>query len=177
MDSNNGKNTEMNTKSTKPELMRWEFKQTTLNRHVELSERKFDINTLPIDMRRVYDHLERQFGEEYGLLVIFSMRTAIELHRAWHMTMLSSKILQQIKDEFGLRMTWELGVIRIKFRVEDGSYELHFRVPYDYDSEYQDIYYRIGKYCYHNMYVYYVKSQPLTFDTFVYSNGTRQRPD
>jgi len=40
----------------------------------------------------------------------------------------------------------ELGVIRIKFRVEDGSYELHFRVPYDYDSEYQDIYYRIGKY-------------------------------
>ena len=83
MDSNNGKNTEMNTKSTKPELMRWEFKQTTLNRHVELSERKFDINTLPIDMRRVYDHLETQFGEEYGLLVIFSMRTAIELHRSW----------------------------------------------------------------------------------------------
>ena len=134
-----------------------------MNRHVELSERKFDINTLPIDMRRVYDHLERQFGEEYGLLVNFSMRTAIELHRAWHMTMLSSKILQQIKDEFGLRMTWELGVIRIKFRVEDGSYELHFRVPYDYDSEYQDIYYRIGKYCYHNsMYIAYVKSQELT---------------
>ena len=89
--------------------------------------------------------------------------------------MLSSKILQQIKDEFGLRMTWELGVIRIKFRVEDGSYELHFRVPYDYDSEYQDIYYRIGKYCYH-LYVC-VKSQPLTVDTFVFSNGTRQRPD
>ena len=92
------------------------------------------------------------------------------------MTMLSSKILQQIKDKFGLRMTWELGVIRIKFRVEDGSYELHFRVPYDYDSEYQDIYYRIGKYCYQYMYVYYVKSQPLTFDTF-FSNGTRQRSD
>ena len=167
MDSNNGKNTEMNTKSTKPELMRWEFKQT-MNRNVELSERKFDINTLPIDMRRVYDHLERQFGEEYGLLVIFSMRTAIELHRAWHMTLLSSKILQQIKDEFGLRMTWELGVIRIKFRVEDGSYELHFRVPYDYDSEYQDIYYRIGKYCYLIcMYIAYVKSQELTIHLYL----------
>ena len=123
-----------------------ELKHTTkpVKRHVKLSERKFDINSLPADMRRVYDHLEKQFGEEYGLLVIFSMRTSIELHRAWHMSLLSSNILQQIKEEFGLRMTWELGVIRIKFRVEDGSYELHFRVPYDYDSEYQGIYYRIG---------------------------------
>ena len=42
-------------------------------------------------------------------------------------------------QEFGLRTTWDLGVIRIKFRVEDGGYELHRRVAYDYDSEYQDV--------------------------------------
>ncbi len=65
------------------------------------------------------------------------MRTAMELHRAWHMTLLTSKILQQIKDKFGMRMTWDLGVVRICFRVEDGGYELHRKVPYDYDSEYQ----------------------------------------
>ncbi|KAL9181334.1 hypothetical protein ACHAXT_010139 [Thalassiosira profunda] len=90
-----------------------------INRNVSLSERRFDVDTLPPDMRRVYGHLEEKFGEEY-------------------------KILQQVKDEFGLRTTWDLGVIRIKFRVEDGGYELHRRVAYDYDSEYQDIYYRIA---------------------------------
>ena len=77
-----------------------------IKRHVELSERKFDVNTLPPDMLRVYKHLERQFGEEYALLVMFTIRTAIEMHRAWNMTLLSSKLLQRIKDEFGLRMTW-----------------------------------------------------------------------
>ena len=77
-----------------------------IKRHVELSERKFDVNTLPPDMLRVYKHLERQFGEEYALLVMFTMRTAIEMHRAWNMTLLSSNTLQRIKDEFGLRMTW-----------------------------------------------------------------------
>mmetsp|Transcript_10559 Transcript_10559/g.23382 ORF Transcript_10559/g.23382 Transcript_10559/m.23382 type:complete len:633 (-) Transcript_10559:58-1956(-) len=115
-----------------------------IRRDVELSQRVFDVNTLPADMRRVYGHLEKQFGEEYALLFIFTMRTAVELHRAWHMTLLTSNILQQIKDEFGLRMTWNLGVVRLKFRVEDGGYELHRKVPYDYDSEYQDIYYRIS---------------------------------
>lgn len=79
------------------------------------------------------------------------------------MTLLTSNILQKVKDEFGLRTTWDLGVVRIKFRgtsfisifsqdisplfceivadylfpVEDGGYELHRKVPYDYDSEYQ----------------------------------------
>ncbi len=43
-----------------------------------------------------------------------------------------------------MRMTWNLGVLRLIFRVEDGGYELHRKVPYDYDSEYQDIYYRIA---------------------------------
>ncbi len=56
------------------------------NRHdITFSERKFDVNTLPDDMRRVYGHLEEKFGEEYGLIFIFSMRTAVELHRAWNM--------------------------------------------------------------------------------------------
>ena len=82
-----------------------------IKRNVELSERVFDINTLPADMRRVYGHLAKKFGEEYGLLFIFTMRTAVELHRAWNMTLLTSNILQQIKDEFGLRMTWNLGVV------------------------------------------------------------------
>ena len=52
---------------------------------VTFSERRFDVNTLPADMRRVYGHLEEKFGEEYGLLFIFTMRTAVELHRAWNM--------------------------------------------------------------------------------------------
>jgi len=111
---------------------------------ISLSERRFDVDTLPADMRRVYGQLAEKFGEEYGLLFIFTMRTAVELHRAWHMTLLTSNILQQIKDEFGLRMTWNLGVVRLKFRVEDGGFELHRKVPYDYDSEYQDIYFRIA---------------------------------
>ena len=34
--------------------------------------------------------------------------------------------------------------VRLKFRVEDGGFELHRKVPYDYDSEFQDIYYRIA---------------------------------
>lgn len=43
-----------------------------------------------------------------------------------------------------MRMTWNLGVLRLVFRVEDGGYELHRKVPYDYDSEFQDIYHRIA---------------------------------
>jgi len=60
------------------------------------------------------------------------------------MTLLTSKILQQLKDKFGIRMTWELGVIKLKFRIEDGAYELHRKVPYDYDSEFQDLYTKIA---------------------------------
>lgn len=43
-----------------------------------------------------------------------------------------------------MRMTWNLGVVRLKFRVEDGGFELHRKVPYDYDSEFQDLYMKIA---------------------------------
>jgi len=118
--------------------------QPSVRHVIALSERKFNVKTLPADMLRVYRALESKFGEEYALLFVFNMRTAIELHRAWHMTLLTSKILQSVKDRFGLRMTWNLGVIRLKFRVEDGGFELHRKVPYDYDSEFQDLYMRIA---------------------------------
>lgn len=117
---------------------------TYVRNGVTFSERRFKIETLPDDERRVYGHLEEKFGEEYALLFIFTMRTAIELHRAWNMPLLTTNVLQKIKDKFGLRMTWNLGVLRLIFRVEDGSYELHRKVPYDYDSEFQDIYHRIA---------------------------------
>jgi hypothetical protein len=106
--------------------------------------RRFDVKTLPVDLHRVYKNLERDFGEEYALTFVFIFRTGVELHRAWHMTLLTSKILQQIKDKFNMRMTWELGVIKLKFRAEDGGYELHRKVPYDYDSEFQDLYMKIA---------------------------------
>jgi hypothetical protein len=111
---------------------------------VKLSERRFDVNSLPIDILRVYLELEKKYGEEYGLIFVFMMTTAIELHRAWHMTLLTSKILQQIKDTYGIVMTWNLGVIRLIFRVEDGGHELQRKVPYDYDSEFQDLYMKIA---------------------------------
>mmetsp|Transcript_14828 Transcript_14828/g.18086 ORF Transcript_14828/g.18086 Transcript_14828/m.18086 type:complete len:663 (-) Transcript_14828:177-2165(-) len=111
---------------------------------VTFSDRKFDVDSLPEDMRRVYEKLEEKNGEEYALLFVFVMRTAVELHRAWHMTLLTNKILHQIKHKFDLRMTWDLGVTKLIFRVNDGAYELHRKVPYDYDSEYQDIYMRIA---------------------------------
>lgn len=41
-------------------------------------------------------------------------------------------------------MTWTLGVFRLSFRIEDGGNELYRKVPYDYDSEFQDIYMRIA---------------------------------
>ena len=81
---------------------------------VSRSQRKFDVEKLPPDMLRVYNELEKKYTEEYALLFVFTMRTAIEMHRAWHMTLLTGKILQRIKDTFGLRMTWNLGVIRLR---------------------------------------------------------------
>lgn len=116
----------------------------SVRHHVTFSERRFDIKTLPADLQRVYHQLSERFGEEYGLIFCFTVRTAVELHRAWHMTLLTSKILQQLKDRFDMRMTWELGVIHLKFRVEDGGFELHRKVPYDYDAEFQDLYMKIA---------------------------------
>lgn len=109
----------------------------SIRQQITFIDHKFDINTLPVDLRRVVGHLTRDFGEEYALTFAFMVRTGSELHRAWHMTLLTSKILQQIKDKFKIRTTWELGVTKLKFRVEDGGYELHRKVPYDYDSEFQ----------------------------------------
>lgn len=107
-------------------------------------DRRFDPKTLPVDLHRVYKHLEQDFGEDYALTVVFMFRTGVELHRAWHMTLLTSKILQQLKDQFNVRMTWDLGVIKLRFRFEDGTYQLNRKVPYDYDSEFQDLYMKIA---------------------------------
>ncbi len=109
-----------------------------------LSPKEFDVNILPDDMQRVYEKFEKKHGRQYALLVIFNMRTAIELHRAWHMSLLTSKIMQKVKDTFDLRMNWQLGVIRMRFLLDDGRFQLHRRVPYDYDSEYQDLFMRIA---------------------------------
>jgi hypothetical protein len=108
--------------------------------------RKFDVNQLPKDIVRIYVALTttKGFTEDYALKICFMVRTAVELHRAWNMTLLTSKLLQQMKDEFGLRMTWKLGVLRLQFRIENGEYELHRKVPYDYDSEFQDLYMKIA---------------------------------
>ena len=132
------------TAAAKHQGIRADDWNSSIRNVVELSERKFDITTLPADMQRVYKELARRYGEDYGLQVIFVMRTAVELHRAWHMTLLTSKILQQLKDRFRLRMTWNLSVFRLQFRFQDGDFELQRKVPYDYDSEYQDIYMRIA---------------------------------
>ena len=64
---------------------------------VDLSDRRFDIRTLPADMQRVYKHLRKTCDEEYALATIFTIRTAVELHRAWHMTLLTNKILTQVR--------------------------------------------------------------------------------
>jgi len=112
---------------------------STQERHRD-SGRKFDVKNLPADLRRVYKHLEEMYDEEYALTVVFAIRTAIELHRAWHVSLLINKLVQQLKDKFDLCMTWDLGVTDLVFRVEDGMYELHRRVPYDYDSEFQLLY-------------------------------------
>ena len=119
-------------------------KYRSIRHAITFSERKFDITTLADDQQRVFGKLKAEYGEEYALIFIFTMRTAVELHRAWHMTLLTSKVLQQIKDKFNMRMTWNLGVLRLIFRVEDGGFELHRKVPYDYDSEFQDLYMKIA---------------------------------
>uniref|UniRef100_A0A7S4RZD0 Uncharacterized protein n=1 Tax=Ditylum brightwellii TaxID=49249 RepID=A0A7S4RZD0_9STRA len=126
---------------------RWQkatYDAKSIRQKITFSGRKFDVKTLPVDLYRVYETLKIRSGEEYALTNVFMIRTAIELHRAWHNTLLTAKILQQLKDKFQVRMTWELGVIKLKFHVEDGSHELQYKVPYDYDSEYQDLYMKIA---------------------------------
>lgn len=117
---------------------------SSLRDRVPRNRVKFDTTTLPADMQRVYKSLKKLRGEEYALVFVFIMRTGMELHRAWHMTLLTSKILQQIKEAFDIRMTWDIGVFKLKFRIEEGLHEIHRKCPYDYDSEYQDMYMRIA---------------------------------
>ena len=110
-----------------------------LRKSVSFAERRFDPKKLPVDMLRVYTSLKERFDEEYALLFVFNMQTAMEMHRAWNMTLLTSKTLKKCSEMVGLRMTWELGVIKLKFFMEDGDFELQRKVPYDYDSEFQDM--------------------------------------
>jgi len=116
-----------------------------LRKSVTFTERRFEAEKLlPADMLRVYRSLKERFDEEYALLFVFNMQTAMELHRAWNMTLLTSKTLKQCADMVGLRMSWELGVIKLKFFMEDGDFELQRKCPYDYDSEFQDMFVRIA---------------------------------
>ena len=119
--------------------------QESLVQQVTMSEEhQFDVATLPEDLQRLHTHLKETSGEEYALVFVFAVRTAVELHRAWHLTLLTTRLLQQIKDKFGLRMTWHLGVIALTIRVDDvGGVELHRKVPYDYDAEFQDFYIKL----------------------------------
>lgn len=78
------------------------------------------------------------------MLFVFNMQTAMEMHRAWNMTLLTSKTLKKCAEMVGLNMTWELGVIKLKFFIEDGDFEIQRKVPYDYDSEFQDMFMRIA---------------------------------
>jgi len=79
---------------------------------------------------------------------IFVMLTAEHLHRAWNMTPLTGNVMRMLCECWGLRMSWDLGVLKLKFRLEDGLYEVHRKVPYDYDSEFQDKFTRIANAAY-----------------------------
>ena len=59
------------------------------------------------------------YRPRYALLFVFNMQTAMEMHRAWNMTLLTSKTLKKCSEMVGLTMTWELGVIKLKFFMED----------------------------------------------------------
>jgi hypothetical protein len=76
-------------------------------------DHRFDVSELEPDLLRVFGHLKGCFGEEYALHVIFTVRTAVELHRAWHMTLLTSKLLNHLKERFNLRMTWSVQLARL----------------------------------------------------------------
>lgn len=78
----------------------------SVRRLVQLKgDHKFDTSTLDKDIFRVFGHLKERFGEEYALHIVFTIRTAEELHRAWHMTLLTAKLMNQLKDAFNLVMT------------------------------------------------------------------------
>ena len=67
----------------------------SLRTAVARSHRTFDVNHLPLDLQRVVADLTEKYDRKYALCVAFTIRTAVELHRGWHMTLLTSKIMQQ----------------------------------------------------------------------------------
>ena len=119
--------------------MKSDIQQQPIRQIVTFSERRFYVMTLPADMQRVYNHLNENFGEEYLLLFVFTMLTGVEQHWSWHIDLYTSKILQGTRDKFGIRMTWNLGVTKLMFCVEDRGFQLNPKAPYDYNSKYQDI--------------------------------------
>ena len=62
-------------------------------------QQRFDTRQLPPDLRRVVAKLTEEYTEEYALHVAFTVRTAVELHRAWNMTLLTSALLEQASLE------------------------------------------------------------------------------
>ena len=62
-------------------------------------QQRFDPRQLPPDLRRVVAKLSEEYTEEYALHVAFAVRTAVELHRAWNMTLLTSALLEQVSME------------------------------------------------------------------------------
>jgi hypothetical protein len=127
-------------------------KQIPVRELIKFRENTYEIEDILKDQKdqkdliRVYNALRKEEeSREYALTFVFIVITGIEMHRAWHMTMFTSKLLKEIKDKYKIRTTWDLGVTKLKFRVGDGKYELHRTVPYDYDSEFQDLYRKIAK--------------------------------
>ncbi len=132
----------------------------SLRDHISLQRKViFKPKKLPADVHRVFEDLREKHKKEFelehdnnqdydeltpeekavetALQSVFIMRTAIELHRSWHMTLPTMSILQQIKDKFELKMTWEIGAEQLKFCFDDGEHDLIRNVKNDYDSEYQ----------------------------------------
>lgn len=126
---NHGNNDGKTTSIPKAENLWMAQKSSTGKLDWTMPDFKFDIEQLPADLQRVkYALVENGKSEEYALRMIFMITTAEHLHRAWNLTLLTSKVMKTLKRKFDLRMTWELGVLRLKFLIDDGLYELHRKV-------------------------------------------------
>ena len=117
-----------------------------IDENIEEWEARFDVKSLDPGLQKLYlslttkDHHTR----EYALTVIFNIRTAIELHRAWHVSLFTNRLMEKVKAKFGLSMNWHLGVFRMSFLIDGGRYHLQRRVPYDYDSQNQDLFMKLA---------------------------------
>ena len=114
--------------------------------NVEELEARFDIRSLDPGLQKLYLTLTKKDNHtrDYALTTIFNIRTAIELHRAWHVSLFTNRLLEKVKAKYGLTMNWHLGVFRMTFLVDGGRYQLQRRVPYDYDSQNQDLFMKIA---------------------------------